>query len=201
MSAVGDVLVVLDAGLAAELAPPVVDGVLHLGGRPVADLLVQGRAGRPDHQEAVHEGIVDRPLQAVPLAKRAVVVGCDRLAHLPSTLRKWAIHERSESGSGASTSSPSIIDDAALGDVERDRAVAGGDRQRQGRDILGRDLGASVAVTAEQIGVDAGLLPVLLQAVDLDPGRPVVTQRPGGEVDLDGHRIAADARRSDRSAD
>ena len=41
---VGDVLVVLDAGLAAELAPPVVDGVLHLGGHPLAGLSLIARS-------------------------------------------------------------------------------------------------------------------------------------------------------------
>ena len=71
---VGDVVVVLDAGLAAELAPPVVDGVLHLGAGPFPTLSFERLAGRPDHQEAVHEGVVDRALQAVPLAKRAVVI-------------------------------------------------------------------------------------------------------------------------------
>ena len=59
-------------------SPPVVDGVRHLGGGPSSDLVVEWIPGRPDHQEAIHEGVVDRALQAVPLAQGAVIIRRDR---------------------------------------------------------------------------------------------------------------------------
>ena len=68
--------------------------------------------------------------------------------------------------------------------------MAGRHGQGQRGDILGDDLGPE-PVSAEQVGVDARLLPVLFQAVDLNPERAVVAQRPGGEPNLDGHRVAA----------
>ena len=74
-----DVLVVLDPSIAPELTPPVIDGVPQLGVRPLTDFFVQSRARGPDHHEAVHERVVDWPLQSMPLTKLAVVVGIDRL--------------------------------------------------------------------------------------------------------------------------
>ena len=178
----GNILVILDACLAAELAPPVVDGVFHFGGRPLADLFVQLRAGRPDHQEAVHEGVVDRPLQAMRLRSLPSSAGAASF-HLPSTLRKWAIQERSESGSDASISSPSIL---TFGFLWISNGQPGGNRQRQGRDVLGFDLWAVQFSLRCRLRLHAGLFPVLFQAVDLHPEGAVIPQRPGGEAEPSG---------------
>ena len=78
--AVGDVFVV-DGGIAlhpcfaAELGAPGVDCVLHLLLDPVAGLVVHWFAAGLNHHERIHEGIIDRALQIVPLAERAVVDG------------------------------------------------------------------------------------------------------------------------------
>ena len=50
-----------------------VDGVFHLGGCPFAGFVIESKTGRPNHDETVHEGIVDRALQAMPFAKLAVL--------------------------------------------------------------------------------------------------------------------------------
>ena len=60
---IGDRVIIFHACVAAELPPPMFDGVPHFGGSPVADFLVHRLAGRAHHQETVHEGVVDGALQ------------------------------------------------------------------------------------------------------------------------------------------
>src|SRR5204863_7271536 len=50
-----------------------IDGVLHLCTDPSADLVMQGSAGWPNHEKAIHESVVDRTLEPMTLAERAVV--------------------------------------------------------------------------------------------------------------------------------
>ena len=112
MSASVTCVVVLDAGLAAELLPPVLDGVLHLGRPPTcrpsrSAALPVGRTMR----KRVHEGVVDRALQAGRFAQRAVIGrGHDRPA-VSLTLRKWAVHERSDCDRRAVAASASSMCD------------------------------------------------------------------------------------------
>src|SRR5690242_18664696 len=62
---VGNGSVVLDGSRAAELESPFANGVGHGGGGPFANLVVHGLASRTDHDEGVHEGVVDGTLEAV----------------------------------------------------------------------------------------------------------------------------------------
>ncbi len=68
--------------------------------------------------------------------------------------------------------------------------MPGGETQRQCRDVLGRD-GNVRRGAREEFGIDTCAIPVLLKAVDFDPTRLVIPQRPGGEVNRLGRRIAA----------
>ena len=65
--------VVLHARIASELPPPMLGGMLHFGRRPGPDLVVCGLAGRAHHKKAVHEGVIDRALQSMPLLQAAFV--------------------------------------------------------------------------------------------------------------------------------
>src|SRR5207249_11585370 len=67
----GDVGVILHARIAAELSSPMVDGVHLFRVGPRCDLFIYWRAGGTHHQKAIHERIIDRPLQAVSFAQFA----------------------------------------------------------------------------------------------------------------------------------
>ncbi|MEZ5433531.1 MAG: hypothetical protein R3F31_20690 [Verrucomicrobiales bacterium] len=52
--------VLLDRGEAAELLPPMLPGMGLLAFRPGPDGGIERGAGRLDHEEGVHEGVIDR---------------------------------------------------------------------------------------------------------------------------------------------
>ena len=62
---IGDGDVIFDGRCTAELESPFANGVGHGIGGPLADLVVHGFAGRADHDEGVHEGVVDWALEVV----------------------------------------------------------------------------------------------------------------------------------------
>ena len=66
---IGDGSVVFYGSFAAELETPFANGVGHGGGGPVADLVVHGFAGGTDHDEGIHEGVVDGALEGVFLSQ------------------------------------------------------------------------------------------------------------------------------------
>ena len=75
---IGDGSVVLGGSVAAELETPFSDGVGHCGGGPFADLVVHGFSGRTDHDEGVHEGIVDWALEAMTFSYTPVGRPCNQ---------------------------------------------------------------------------------------------------------------------------
>jgi len=62
---VGDGSVVFNGRCATKLKSPFADGVRHGGGGPFADLVVHGFAGGADHDEGIHERVINRALDAV----------------------------------------------------------------------------------------------------------------------------------------
>src|ERR1051326_1984721 len=66
---IGNRRIVLHAGFATELQPPLADGIVHGEFGPVADFLVHWLSSGTDHDERIQEGVVNRTLQAVLLSQ------------------------------------------------------------------------------------------------------------------------------------
>ena len=117
---VGDVLIVTHLGVAAKLAMPFGDGALLFGGGPLRDGGRERRAGGRDEDEAIEEGVVDGTLQSVALVQAGDATADSTTVHCAPDLRKCAVQERSEPGTGRSSFWPSMV-------------TTGGARHRAGR--------------------------------------------------------------------
>ena len=107
------------------------------------------------------------PLQAVPLAQRAVVAAADQLPLAPRPCGNGQSRSGRRAAGGPRQLLPSIIDLGLACGYRADRGPAEIDSVKA-ETFFVVDLRTG-ALGSGQLGLDAGLLPVLLQAVDLRP--------------------------------
>ena len=144
-----------------------------------SDFFIQRRPAGPDHEKAVHEGIVDRPLKTMPLAQRAVVVGIGRL---PMAIDLAEMSDPRAVGESASGFYFFSVNRHRRFGRELGRVMPRRHGHRQRGDVLRDHLGPK-PISAEKIGINARLLPVPFQSVNLNPERAVVAECPGREAE------------------
>ena len=143
------------------------------------------RAGGRHHDEAIEEGIVDRALQAVALARSVRAVST--AAHCAPFFLKCAVHERSDIGAGARTFCPSIVTVGLPRRIQRTSARTHLQAERASRSRSPPPR----ALSPVDLRVEPRALPVLAHGVDRHPVHAIVGQGPGGEADLARLGIAA----------
>ena len=181
----GQVDVVFNQRLAAELQFPVGQRLAKLRLGPLGGQAGHRLAGRSDHEEAIHERIIDWPLQAGALGQAGEFKPADGP---PSA--ECVDEERLPRAVGADACAAQFIS------VDHDGGVAVGPQrakpgrygQNEARDVFSGQLDAFVAGDAR---LDAGWFPVRIKAVNPNPGLAIVAQRPRHESHLAWHRVAA----------
>ena len=180
----GDFGVFEDAGFATEMTSPFADGVFGFLFYPGIDFFVAREFGGQHEIEAVHERVVDGTLEAGGLANflGIVVFG---IADDPLPI---AFAERSAPGAvggNAFTGEGLAVDGDFGSGSEWSKAGAGFKREMS-------DVGGGGAdAFGGNFGVDAGLLPMFLEAFEGDPVGFVVTEGVGGELHVAGQGIAS----------
>ena len=185
---IGHGIVVFHPGIAAKLLPPVIDGMGHFSPRPGADPVVERPAGRSDHEEAVHEGVVHGTLKAMALAERAIIRRTS--GHPPGVFVSIPPEMSGPRAIGEHWRSSKFLiveqDAGLLGRVQGTEAGRHG--QRQGIHIRGLHADRP---RVDDFGIHPGPLPVLGQTVHGHPEHLVVAERPGREANAMGQGIAA----------
>ena len=126
----------LHARLAAEEVHPLADRVVGLLLLPLPERPVTRLSRRTHEHEAVHERVVDRPLEPVPLAQTAGLAA-NRAATSPSLLISPAERERA-SGTGGSTTVAAVDLSPAVASRRRKAPVPLVEVQVQRRHVCGR---------------------------------------------------------------
>ena len=149
-----------------------------LGFGPFANRLRVRPPGRFHHHEAIHECVIDWPLQAGPLGQ----AGKLKPAHEPPLAKRL-----DKTGFPRTVGTYPVaaqflaVDDHRRAAVGSEWTCAGWHRQNEARDVERADLDVPVA---DQASLDARRHPVLVEPVDLHPCLPIVTQRTGDESHL-----------------
>ena len=159
---VGDGRVVLEAGFAAELATPVFDGVGHFVLDPSARRVVHGLSRRADHDEAVHQRVIDGALEVVAFVEAGLDGGVDGF---PGAIDLAEVGEPGAVGLGFDGGELAVVDGDAGVVVVVEGAVAGLEGEGESGNVFRGDFHFQ---RVGDFGFDFGAIPMVFEGINLD---------------------------------